>query len=143
MQLIGKSKIGKKRSKPSITYPLIRLPREQAGIIGRLANIYETEREGCTAFVITFEDEEKNRSTSQVAQPPSKVGQPLPQNVGDSRLAALESEIAELKSILIHHKVQKDSRLSKEEKIKGRGRDSNPRRGLHRAATSAHRANVP
>jgi len=28
-------------------------------------------------------------------------------------------------------------------KIKGRGRDSNPRRGLHSAAASTHGANVP
>ena len=60
--------------------------------MGSPVNIYETELEGCTAFVITLEDEEKNRVASQVAQPDSKVGQPRLQNAADSRLAALESK---------------------------------------------------
>ena len=133
MQLIGKSKIGKKCSKPSITYPLIRLPKEYTEIIGRPVNIYETELEGYTAFVIALEDEEKNRAAIQVAQPDPKVGQPRRTNAAQSRLTALESEIRELKSLFSKNQTQCDTQFSKDKKNKGRGRDSNPRRGLHRA----------
>jgi hypothetical protein len=84
MQLVGKSKIGKKRSKPSITYPLIRLPKEYAKIIGKPVTIYQTEREGCTAFVITLEDAETDQAVGKVVQPGSKVGQPTSANIGET-----------------------------------------------------------
>ena len=129
MQLIGKSKIGKKRSKPSITYPLIRLPKEYAAMIGRTINIYETKREGYTAFVITFEDEEKNRSTRQVAQPRSEVGQPRPNNATNSRLDALESKTDEIFRFIQANNGFSGSIAKKERP----SRDLNPSRSLDRA----------
>lgn len=51
------------------------------------------------------------------------------ETVIDQRLTALESQIAELKSLIL----QKESAYDADKEKKGRGRDSNPRRGLHRA----------
>jgi hypothetical protein len=57
----------------------------------------------------------------------------------EKRLDSLESKIKELKSLLF----SKESSSYYENQKQSRGRDSNPRHGLHRAVTSAHRANVP
>jgi hypothetical protein len=46
----------------------------------------------------------------------------------ENRLYQLESQIAELKSLIL----QKASEADADKEKKGRGRDSNPRRGLHR-----------
>jgi len=48
----------------------------------------------------------------------------------EKRLASLESKIDEL----THHFPETASSAASKRKTKGRGRDSNPRRGLHRAA---------
>jgi hypothetical protein len=66
MQFVGKTKIEQKRSKPTVTYPLIRLPREFAEIIGTPATIYKTRHEGSTAFVVMLNDKETNKSKEEV-----------------------------------------------------------------------------
>ncbi len=48
----------------------------------------------------------------------------------ESRLLAVENRISELEALLLSKECQ-DSTLK--QKTRGRGRDSNPRRGLHRA----------
>ncbi|MGZ4848222.1 MAG: hypothetical protein ACXV2D_01835, partial [Halobacteriota archaeon] len=50
--------IEKKCSKPTITYPLIRLPRELAKVIGSSASIYQTRYEDSPAFVVVLDDKE-------------------------------------------------------------------------------------
>ncbi len=105
MQFIGKSKIGKKRSKPTITYPLIRLPHQYDDIIGTPINIYETEHNKCTAFVVVLNEEKRDRFESQTVQPDLRVGQLSPKVVQleketniESRLSALESSTEVLES---------------------------------------------
>ncbi len=87
MLYIGKSKIGKVRPKPNITYPLLRLPQHCSDFIGETEHIFETEQEGNKAFLIVFEDGEKAKS---------KVIQPSYITNIESRLSALESKIDKL-----------------------------------------------
>jgi len=109
MQLICKSKIGKKRSKPSITYPLIHLPKEFAEIIGRPVSIYATEREEGTVSVVAVEAED-NQAAGKVGQPCSEVGQLRPVSTIESRLSAIESQIAELKSLIFQDGSEADAK---------------------------------
>jgi len=46
MHYIGKSKIGKQYSKPTITHPIIRLPLQFSEAIGKPVPIYKTENAG-------------------------------------------------------------------------------------------------
>ena len=52
MHYIGKSKIGKQYSKPTITYPIIHLPLKCSEAICTSILICKTEHAGQTAFVI-------------------------------------------------------------------------------------------
>ena len=52
MQHIGKSKIGSLIARKAIRYPQLRLPQQCADVIGRTADILETESEGKRAFLI-------------------------------------------------------------------------------------------
>jgi hypothetical protein len=130
MRYAGKSKIGKLSTK-GINYPQLRLPSGYCDTIGQVADVIETEYEGRRAFLIVTEQTAPNSDT--VLKPSAKVLKPAIEPSAEFRLSALESQIADLKSILLNDNAQKDAQLSKEKKIKGRGRDSNPRRGLHRA----------
>jgi hypothetical protein len=51
----------------------------------------------------------------------------------ESRFSALESSIKEIKNLLFQNKGIFNSQSTKEFEGKGRGRDLNPRRGLHRS----------
>ena len=57
MKRIGVTKIGKLTPKPHLTYPLIRLPPEYGEVIGKKAQIFETEYEGNRAFLIVVSEE--------------------------------------------------------------------------------------
>gem|GEM_PF-6422370 len=46
MRYIGKSKIGKQYSKPTITYPIIRLPVQCSEAIGTSVQIFKSEHAG-------------------------------------------------------------------------------------------------
>ena len=65
-------------------------------------------------------------SENEIAQPDLKVGQPRPKNAADSRLSALESQIAELKSLIFRSASSADSDIKK----KRPSRDLNPSRSL-------------
>mgnify|MGYP000129572745 CR=1 FL=1 len=43
MKFVGKCSISKKKAKEGFEYPIIRLPREYSGVIGREAKIYEID----------------------------------------------------------------------------------------------------
>jgi uncharacterized small protein (DUF1192 family) len=108
-----------------------------ANVIGETAHAYATEHEGKKAFLFVLEERqalEGDNAASQVLQLDEKVLQLLGENSIEARLSALESQIEELKSLLFDYKAKKDTQFTKERKSQGRGRDSNPRRGLHRAA---------
>ncbi|MGZ4865189.1 MAG: hypothetical protein ACXV5H_11430 [Halobacteriota archaeon] len=51
MQHIGTSKIGKLSAK-GIIYPQLRLPSEYSDVIGKIADIIETEHGGKRAFLV-------------------------------------------------------------------------------------------
>ncbi len=57
MKRIGETKIRKLTPKPHLTYPLIQLPPEFAEVIGKKAQIFETEYEGNRAFLVVVGEE--------------------------------------------------------------------------------------
>ena len=104
MQLIGKSKIGKLSAK-GIDYPQLRLPKLYHDAVGKTACIYETEHEGGQAFLIVTEKSVPQENT--VLKPSEKVLKQQPHESLDKRLSALESQIAELKTLLLTTQNQK------------------------------------
>jgi hypothetical protein len=104
MKKIFTTKISLQSSNPTFSYPIIRLPRELKELAGRIAAIYQTEIDGVEGFIVALQLD---------------------------KLDNLDNFVEDL--------VQDDQELfqapidQSTEKIKGRGRDSNPRRGLHRA----------
>lgn len=100
MQFIGTTKIEQKRSRPTIAYPLIRLPKEFAELIGTPAAIYQTQCEDSTAFVVVLSDKEGHVPKEKVGQLLPKVGQPSNKKVLEARLSELETQIRELKLTL-------------------------------------------
>jgi hypothetical protein len=101
MQFIGKSKIGKQYSKPTITYPIIRLPLQCSEAIGTSVKIFKSEHAGQTVFLIIPDNEKSENVRQEVAQPTSKVAQPAAETSIESSLSALESSIEALESKII------------------------------------------
>jgi hypothetical protein len=52
MRFIGTSKIGRLTAKKGKVYPQIRLPSQLADVIGEIADVFETERNGKRAFLL-------------------------------------------------------------------------------------------
>ena len=98
MEFIGTSKIGKLSVK-GFDYPQLRLPKSCSRAIGDLANIFETEYGGKQAFLIVTEKDMSN--SDMVLKPSSKVLKPKAEIAAEARLSSLESEISDLKSMLI------------------------------------------
>jgi predicted nucleic acid-binding Zn ribbon protein len=111
MQHIGKSKVTKLNAKAGVVYPLIRLPKTCADEIGEVAKIFEPQHHSRRALLVTFNDGEGPfeviQLESKVIQLLPKVIQPEGLNNAESRLSALESQIAELKSLLLENENQK------------------------------------
>ena len=121
MQPICTHKISIQSSKPSHAYPIIRLPREFRELAGSKADIYQTMHDGKLAFLVAVGKKVDNCCLQ------------TPEIDTESRLSTLETKIKSLEDELIADNELFCSKNAKEEKIEGRGRDSNPRRGLHRA----------
>jgi hypothetical protein len=121
MQPICTHTISVQSSKPSHSYPIIRLPRKFRELVGSKADIYQTMHDGKLAFLVAVDKEVDNCCL-----------QSLEKDV-EFRLSALETKIKSLEDELIADHELFCSKNEKDKKIKGRGRDSNPRRGLHRA----------
>jgi hypothetical protein len=122
MHYLGKSKVTKLNAKAGVVYPLIRLPKTCADEIGKVAEIFEAEHNNRRALLITFNDRDER---SEVIQPKSKVIQLLPKviqpdglNNVESRLLELESEIRNLKSLLLS---KESSFTPKKRKTKAEG----------------------
>ncbi len=111
MQLLCKHKISLHSATTSHSYPVIRLPREFAPLAGKTAHIYQTERDGTLAFVIT------------VDKLVGKICANEEQSHVEARLAALETEINELKLLLL----LKEGVSLHENKKQWARRDSNSR----------------
>ena len=97
MNYIGSSKIGTIRSKPNVKYPMIRLPQEYSEIIGQIAHVYKTDHEGQPAFLVVPYTQE----SAQLVELKPKVSKLSLETGVEARLSALESQISELKSLLL------------------------------------------
>ena len=114
-------KIGRHSSKPSHAYPVIRLPLKFKSLAGRTAHVYQTHNNCKLAFLITVDEEVGNFVATSL-------------DLGtESRISTLENKIQLLENTLITNRDVCSLKNEKDKKTKGRGRDSNPRRGLHRA----------
>ena len=131
MQYIGTSKIGRLSAKKDKIYAQIRLRPQLTNTIGGVADIFETEHYGKRAFLLVTNQTVLDDDT--VLQYDKKVVKPHHENDVESRLTCLESSINEIKNLLFQNNYISNSQSTKENSRKGRGRDSNPSRGLHRA----------
>jgi hypothetical protein len=105
VQLAGKSKVTRLKAKTGIIYPLIRLPKTFADEIGKTAEMYKIENGNYRTLFITFSNSFGSKEVVQlkpkVIQPEPKVIQLNCQKDFEERLLELESEIKELKSLLL------------------------------------------
>ena len=109
MRFVGKSKICRLSAKKGKIYPQIRLPPHLADTIGEIADVFETERNGKSAFLLVTA--KSVLDNDKVLQPDDKVVKPDAKIDNDRRFAALESQISELKSLLLLN--ESDSPLEK------------------------------
>ncbi len=107
MEPIGKSKIGKLSAKGN-NYPQLRLPQRYVNTVGEVADVFETEHEGKQAFLIVTEHGVPKED--MVLKPSEEVLKQQPHESLDKRLSALESQIAELKTLLLTTQNQKAPR---------------------------------
>jgi hypothetical protein len=105
MRFIGTSKIGRLSAKKSKIYPQIRLPPRLADIIGEIADVFETERNGKRAFLLVTKQSVLHHD--MVLQHGEKVVKLDNEIDDDQRFDALESQIAELRSLLLENENQK------------------------------------
>ena len=115
LQYIGSSKIGTIRSKPNVKYPMIRLPQECSEIIGQRAHVYKTSHDGRPAFLVVPYIQE---SAQVMAESKSKVSKLGLETDTESRLSKLESEISNLKSLLL---LNESDNLAENRKQKAEG----------------------
>jgi hypothetical protein len=106
MQLVGKSKVTRLNAKTGITYPLIRLPKAFADEIGRTAKMYKIERNSSRTLLITFS---KSLESKKVIQPEPEVIQLDSQKDVEERLLELESQIADLKPLILQNDSKPDA----------------------------------
>ncbi len=128
MRYLGKSKISKLHPQPNTIYPLIRLPQQCADVIGETAHIFQTEHEGEKAFLILLKNKEitKRKIIKEIIKSKPEIDL-------KSHLITVESKIDEVLELLFRNRDLIEDKTPKQPHTKGRGRDSNPRRGLHRA----------
>jgi hypothetical protein len=99
MRFIGKSKIGRLSAKKGKIYPQIRLPTHLADTIGETTDVFETERNGKRAFLLVTN--QNVLDNDMVLQPNEKVVKLNDEIDTDQRFKVLESQISELKSLLL------------------------------------------
>ncbi len=121
MQPICTHTISVQSAKPSHAYPIIRLPRAFRELAGSKVAIYQTVHDGKLAFLVTTDQRVDNCCTT------------LDYLRVESRLNALETKIEELRGFFNEKESVGANDIGNDRKTRGRGRDSNPRRGLHRA----------
>lgn len=98
MELVGKSKVTRLNAKNGITCPLIRLPKAFANEIGSIVKMYEIAKDSSRALLITSQ---KSSESKELIQPELKVTQLDCEKGGEERLIELESEINDLRSLLL------------------------------------------
>lgn len=102
MRFVGTSKIGRLSAKKGKIYAQIRLPLQLAHTIGDIADVFETERDGKRAFLLVTNQHVLDNN--MVLQHSEKVVKPGDEIDNDQRFTALESQINELKSLLLLNK---------------------------------------
>lgn len=98
MEHIGKSKISKLHSKPTILYPQIHLPQEYSSLIGKTAHLFDLgDKDGTEAFLMVVLQTEAIDSQAQqrVSKLESEVSKLLYVDILNKHLLELESEIKE------------------------------------------------
>jgi hypothetical protein len=125
MRFVGKSKIGRLSAKKGKIYAQMRLPASLTDTIGEIADVFETERHGKSAFLLVTK--QNVLDNSMVLQPSETVVKPDHETNNDRRIKALKSQIAELKSLILQKSIESEE---DKENQRPRARDSNPRRGL-------------
>ena len=121
---IEDSTIGTIHSKPNVKYPMIRLPQEYAEIIGLKAHIYKTDYDGRLAFMVVPYSKD---TTQLITKPKSKVSKLSLETGIEARLFALESQINELKSLLLLNESVSFHNNTKEAQCEWARGDSNAR----------------
>jgi hypothetical protein len=89
----------------------MRLPSHLADTIGEIADVFETERNGKRAFLLVTKQSVLNND--MVLQPDEKVVKPDGETDNDCRFKALESEISELKSLLLTNERESYTEITK------------------------------
>jgi hypothetical protein len=120
MRFVGKSKIGRLSAYEGKVYPQIRLPSHLADVIGETAGIFETEHEGKRAFLLVTRRPVSSDDT--LLQSFYNIVKSDEARSAVKRLDALESEIKNLKSLLILNKGQYFPKKIKEDESNGLGR---------------------
>jgi len=119
MHYVGKSKISTLYAKRNTTYPQIRLPQQYSDVIGKIAHIFETEHNGDKAFLLVLKEEASSEPATELEQKvlklSSKVLKPHNENDIESRLAALESSIEELKTLIFPNNGLSNNQTPKED----------------------------
>ena len=127
MRYIGRSKIGKLHPKRSTNYPMIRLPKQCLDVVGKTAHIYAIYEGNRKGFLVTLEKEATDLQSG--AQLVPKVAQPHTQNDVENHLSALESQIAELKLLILKSASYIDAKSKKGAPESGFEPESEPRQG--------------
>ena len=91
MEKIFTTKLSLQSSNPTFSYPIIRLPRELKELTGRIVNVYQTEIGGVPGLVVSQLDKL------------DKFGPIEAETTIDQRLSTLESQITELKSLILEN----------------------------------------
>ena len=130
MRYVGKSKVGRLSAKKGKIYPQIRLPPHLADAIGEVADIFETERNGKRAFLIVTQ--QSVLDGDKVLQHNVKVVKLDDETDYNRRFEALESQISELKSLLLLNESASFHDIKKEAPESGFEPESEPRQGVYR-----------
>ena len=100
MKWVNEVKVGKVQPKPAAKYPTIRLPSNYAEIIGKKVQIYETEVNGCLAFMIVVSN---NGKVIPTVIPTVSTTQE------EDRFSKLEKQVEELKQLILEKEETKDN----------------------------------
>ena len=89
MRWVKKLKINKMQPKPTVKYPIIRLPSQYAELIGKTAQLYETEVNEHLSFLIVVSEDRDKVSITPVESDMEK------------RFKNLENQIRELRELFL------------------------------------------
>ncbi len=121
MRYLGNTKIGKVQPNTNSTHPPLRLPQECGDSIGSSAHLYDTLMEGNKLFLAVLGDD------PNIIQKMYNIIQNNSDDHVNSRLATLESEIKEIRTLLLLNQSQRLHENEKEGEPEWARPDSNRR----------------